>query len=319
MNSNPLVSIIVPVYNVENYLNECIDSILAQTYKNFELYLVDDGSPDNCGTICEEYAKKDDRIKVIHKQNGGLSDARNAGIDKAKGDYITFVDSDDYVSPMYVSHMLRLSEQYDAEIVQIESTHDEALLGNYKNSRRDIYKFNRNDALKNMLYMRIVQVNAWGKLYRTSLFNDVQYPFGRINEDNLTTYKLIWKSKMIVCDSQFLYYYRINQKGIMNGKFSDNRYSVLSFKDEINAYLGTKASEFYDAINYCEMRLAIRIYNECIEKNKDGIYTSNQNYVYELLKEIDVNKVKIDMKYKLLLKILFMNRTLYRILVKSLR
>ena len=113
----PLISVIIPVYKVELYLRECIDSVLAQTYQNLEVILVDDGSPDQCGSICEQYAEKDNRVCVIHKENGGLSDARNAGIDVAKGEYIGFVDSDDWVAPDMYECLYKASVEYNAEFV----------------------------------------------------------------------------------------------------------------------------------------------------------------------------------------------------------
>ena len=114
----PKVSIIVPIYNVEKYIHKCIDSILSQTFTDFELILVDDGSPDKCGEICEQYALKDNRIKVVHKENGGLSDARNAGIDVASGKYIYFIDSDDWISPNSIISLLNFAEDNQCEIVQ---------------------------------------------------------------------------------------------------------------------------------------------------------------------------------------------------------
>ena len=120
----PLVSVIVPVYNVQDYLAECINSIIRQNYTHFELLLVDDGSTDNSGMLCEQYRKKDNRIKVIHKKNGGLSDARNYGIDKALGEYLTFIDSDDYVSEIYLNALVNTAIHNNADIVQVEFTRE---------------------------------------------------------------------------------------------------------------------------------------------------------------------------------------------------
>ena len=117
MNNNDLVSVIVPVYKVEKFLRDCIDSIINQTYRNLEILLVDDGSPDNCGAICDEYARKDSRITVFHKENGGLSDARNYALDRCNGDYITFVDSDDVIRNDFIATLLGLIKESDSDVV----------------------------------------------------------------------------------------------------------------------------------------------------------------------------------------------------------
>ena len=167
------VSVIVPVYNVEKYLKQCLDSIVDQTLEDLEIVLVDDGSVDSSGTICDEYAKKDSRIEVIHKANGGLSDARNVGISKAKGRYIGFVDSDDYIKEDMYEILLNLIKKYDAD-VSICNLYD-VIDGNecIRNKENGIREYSRLDILKKVLLDKNIQSYAWNKLYEKELFDKI--------------------------------------------------------------------------------------------------------------------------------------------------
>ena len=195
------ISVIVPIYKVEKYIHRCIDSIINQTYKNLEIILVDDGSPDSCPRICDEYAKKDKRIKVIHKENGGLSDARNKGVDIATGDYIAFVDSDDYIHP----------NMYEVLIYELEKNNSDIALCKYKivyekskikteiDGKFEVYSLNNLQALDSMYGKDGVDfIVAWNKLYKKDLFNKIRYPVGKIHEDEYTTYKLLFASKNVI-------------------------------------------------------------------------------------------------------------------------
>ena len=178
-----LVSIIVPVYNVEKYLSKCIDSILAQTYKNLEIILVDDGSKDNSGTICDEYSKKDKRIKIIHKPNGGISDVRNHGLKIATGDYIGFVDSDDYIAEDMFETLVSLLEKNDADIsiVSFYEYYNGKLIGVRENENVEI--MNKVEAIKELLIDRKIQSYTWNKLFKKELFDGLQFPVGKNFED----------------------------------------------------------------------------------------------------------------------------------------
>ena len=177
--TEPLISIIVPVYRVESYLSRCVDSLLAQTYQNLEIILVDDGSPDQCPQICEDYAKKEERIHVIHQENRGLSGARNAGIDVAKGEYLAFVDSDDYVSDDYIQVMYDAIKATGCAISQCRFTYTkgEKLKENRGTGAFRIY---RGNSLMEKLYGNEEEatwfVVAWNKLYRRDLFETIRYP-----------------------------------------------------------------------------------------------------------------------------------------------
>lgn len=210
-----MISIIVPVYNVEKYLRRCIDSILSQTYRDIEVILVDDGSTDSSPAICDEYGEKDSRITVIHKPNGGLSDARNSGINIAKGEYLGFVDSDDYISSEMYEKLLSNAEKHKADIAVCNAE----LVQEGKSA-----EFKENDGVRvydgNATYAMICQraftVNAWNKLYRRELFDTVRYPVGMLYEDLATTYKLTELSQKVVVLEQELYAYVQRAGSIMN-------------------------------------------------------------------------------------------------------
>lgn len=231
----PEISVIVPVYRVEPYLRRCVDSILSQTFTDFELILVDDGSPDNCGAICDEYALKDSRVRVIHKQNGGLSDARNAGIDVAKGEFLTFIDSDDLVAPEYLNKLYRSIESSAAEISICnmlpfkDGSNPQIEEQNSNDSKRII---SGRDACLSIYRMDgTVPIMAWGKLYKSSLFNGIRYPVGLIHEDDATTPKLFYLANKIAQIGDKLYLYRSRADSIMSQPFSAKRFDCLSAVD----------------------------------------------------------------------------------------
>ena len=215
----PAVSVIVPVYKVEQYLNKCVQSILDQTFRDFELLLVDDGSPDKCGDMCEAWAKKDGRIRVIHKPNGGLSDARNAGIVQANGDYLLFVDSDDWIEKDMLATLYGLIRKADADMAccnfrsvnEDGSQHwDDAVITPGVWTEEDFWKqFFSSNA---QTYCNV----AWNKLYKKELFDTVRYPVGRINEDVYILYDLVSQCKKIAATDQIGYYYLFRAGSIMN-------------------------------------------------------------------------------------------------------
>lgn len=211
-----LISIIIPVYKVEKYLEKCIQSVINQTYENLQIILVDDGSPDNCGKICDEYAKKDHRIEVIHKSNGGLSDARNKGLEIAKGEYIGFVDSDDYIEADIYEVLYNLLKQYNADVSICNFyTVSQGKIA-IKNVDSGIKEYTRIEILKEILLDNNIQSYAWNKLYKKELFNEIKYPVGKKYEDIGTTFYLLEKCNKVVVTGKPEYYYINRQDSIVN-------------------------------------------------------------------------------------------------------
>ena len=211
-----LISIIIPVYKVEIYLEKCIQSVINQTYENLQIILVDDGSPDNCGKICDEYAQKDHRIEVIHKSNGGLSDARNKGLEIAKGEYIGFIDSDDYIESDMYEVLYNLLKQYNADVSICNFyTVSQGKIA-IKNAENGIKEYNRIEILKEVLLDNNIQSYAWNKLYKKELFDEIKYPVGKKYEDIGTTFYLLEKCNKVVVTGKPEYYYINRQDSIVN-------------------------------------------------------------------------------------------------------
>lgn len=250
-NSLPLISVIVPVYNVEQYLNRCVDSIINQIYYNLEIILIDDGSTDNCGKICDKYAKQDDRIVVIHKENGGLSDARNAGLEIMSGEYVTCIDSDDFVSAFYVQNL------YDALIFEESEIACSVFLDYYENDKEPAYstvdfdkimKLGKEDFFRKMLYQDGVEISACGKLYVSKLFEGIRFPVGKLYEDVATTYLLIEKAKNIAVIPNIDYCYFHRKGSIAQSKFNPRKMDAIIHMKQLRSFI---------ELNYPELRKAV--------------------------------------------------------------
>lgn len=216
---NDLVSIIVPIYKVEPYLRRCLDSIVNQTYTNLEIILVDDGSPDNCPQICDEYAKKDKRIVVIHQENKGLSCARNAGLGICKGEYVSFVDSDDFLSPQCIRTLYNGCKNNSADIAignyQSFKNEKEILTHPLQNSFKAL-SFEESMIMQSFQHPQFTQiVVAWNKIIKTSIAKQHPFPPNKLCEDNYTTYKYFWNTKVVITND-ILYFYQNRSNSIAN-------------------------------------------------------------------------------------------------------
>lgn len=217
----PLISVIVPVYNVEPYIRQCLDSIISQTYQNLEIILIDDGSPDNCGTICDEYARSDKRIKVLHKENGGLSSARNVGLKVAHGEYLGFVDSDDWIARDMFEYLLRNILLHSADIaacgrIEVHPQYKKAF------GWRKTEVCDKAQAIEHLVENKSLRNYMWDKLWKRKLFEEVEFPEGRTFEDISVAHKLFAKADKIVCLTEPKYYYRQRTDGIVGSKMLKN-------------------------------------------------------------------------------------------------
>lgn len=223
--TNALVSIIVPIYKVESYLRRCLDSIVNQTYTNLEIILVDDGSPDGSPQICDEYAAKDERIVVIHKKNGGLSDARNAGLGICKGEYISFVDSDDWIANSFVEKLIQVINQYKADIgvANFIRTSDSFTAKSEFELNPNIEELDSRQSVKKLWSNdKVTFVISCAKIYKATLFAGFRFPKGKIHEDEYTTYKLLYNAFKTVFLNTPLYFYYQRNDSIMANVSSDS-------------------------------------------------------------------------------------------------
>ena len=307
---NDLISVIVPVYNVGCYVSECIESILKQTYQNLDIILIDDGSTDNSGKICDSYAKRDKRIRVIHKKNEGVANARNIGIQMAMGEYIGFVDSDDYIEKDMYEYLHEILKSNDADISicnykkRYTKVDTERVGESYENK---ITILGKEEGIKELIIDKNVKNYLWNKLYKISLFKNLKFPDGKKMEDYAVMYKLFYGANRIVIGNDCKYVY--NQRD--------------------NSILGNKNSQFYidylnvaiERYNFLEKNMKFNLNKENIIKVilkifliKDDIVSSylKKNNIKKLCKSIYQNKnEKISIRWTISYWIFCMNTNLY--------
>ena len=247
----PLISVIIPVYNVEKYIDRCLESVVNQTYKNLEIILVDDGSTDSSGKKCDEYAKNESRIKVLHKTNGGLSDARNAGTAICKGEYITFVDSDDWIDITLVEHLYSnlINAGADISIGLFQKVYDDIAAKQHQD-KVSVYEYSGKEAVRQMYVFASFSVHAWGKLYKKALFDKICYPKGKVYEDEFTTYKVLLAANKVVVTNEKLYFYYIRNDSLSHARFNENQLDKLTAYDEVLCYFENRCSDIRPLLKY---------------------------------------------------------------------
>ena len=235
---NSLISVIVPIYNVEKYLDRCVDSIINQTYKNLEIILVDDDSPDNCPQMCDDYAKKDSRIKIVHKENGGLSDARNAGMKVATGEYVSFIDSDDYISLDFYETLLETIVDNDSDIVEcgVVKFYEDNNFDEYSDDLK-VTNYDTLYALDGLINENPFKQHVWNKLYKSNIALDIPYAVGKLNEDEFWTYQIFGKAKKVTRINKTMYYYFQRGSSIMGNGYNIRRLDALEGQMNRQAYI----------------------------------------------------------------------------------
>ncbi|MBO0958844.1 glycosyltransferase, partial [Neobacillus sp. MM2021_6] len=247
----PEISIIVPVYNIEHYLRECVDSILSQTFTNFEVILVNDGSSDNSGDICKEYAKLDGRVKVINQINKGVSAARNAGIKIAQGAYIGFVDGDDYIDNKMYQELYSLCEESKSDISICKLGRE--INGKLINKSQDCFKkeMDNKEAMRELFKGVLYRFSLCNKLFRRKCFEDIHFPEGRIHEDLSTTYKLFANANKAVYTNNIGYIYVKRENSILTTRFNEKRLDAFKGWDEILEFMNESYPELSDEFISC--------------------------------------------------------------------
>lgn len=280
MKNEGLVSIIVPVYKVEQYLNRCVSSLCSQTYTNLELILVDDGSPDRCGRMCDEWAKKEPRIQVIHKSNGGLSDARNAGIRIASGEYIAFVDSDDWVSPIFVECLCREMRHSDCDIIECEVFRTKEEGADFPAESGKGIAYAAEAALEELIRDGVFHQYVWNKMYRRGLLDGIWFEKGKTNEDEFWTYQIFGRAKRIVKLNAPLYCYYQRPDSIMGAQYSIKRLDALEAKCRRQRYIDLKFPKLSGLAG-------LNLYSSCIYSGQMTLKFLKGNEKDEAMKIID--------------------------------
>ena len=322
--TKPLISIIVPIYNAEQYLEKCVDSIINQTYTNLEIILVDDGSPDNCGAICDEYAKKDSRIKVIHKPNGGLSSARNAGLDLAKGDYLTFIDSDDYVESDMVSSVVNTIQNGEVEIVLIREKQVN-LKGETTKIVGDIPTDTTFYKDKDFLIELVLgkQINgACDKFYKKALVNHLRFEEGRHHgEDMLFNVQYLDCVKKVGYVDSIKYSYVANEDSVTHASFNSHSVDSLYFKDKVYKIVKEKYPNYSGVLArrcfVARLTLLRLIFNSLQKKNQKALINEVNRYLKDNYKQVKKHLSKKEKTEYLLYRFLRPAYFIYLKIVKS--
>ncbi|RKD35371.1 hypothetical protein BET01_00295 [Lacrimispora algidixylanolytica] len=300
-----LVSVIVPIYNVEDYLERCVDSILKQTLTNIEVILVDDGSPDECPRLCDAYEVKDKRIKVIHKENGGLSDARNAGLDVASGKYVAFIDSDDWIEETMLEELCYAAEVFNADIAECDFCNvykDRSV--NEMEGTSLYYTATNLEALKCQMGWSYFKCIACNKIYRSFLFSDgKRYPKGKYHEDEFFTHKITYEAKKLVYVDKALYNYDHRRTDSITGsKFNVNGLdAVEAWREKTSFYKSKRLSDLYiraldlyvwTALNRLELCEKEHISGERVEEVKQWLKKDYAEMVKEVVNEAKLKSVE---------------------------
>lgn len=284
-----LISVIVPIYNVENYLDKCIESICAQKYQKLQIILVDDGSQDRCGEICEQWKERDARIQVLHKENGGLSDARNAGMAVAKGEYIGFVDSDDWIEENMYLELLKLLNTYKADIAICNKR--EIFSDKYEREHEnaeEISVWNQKQAMRELVKNEKISSHVWNKLYKRELFDGIQFEVGKAYEDVYIMHEIFGHAKTVVNTSKKYYNYLQRSTSILGD---------MNLRKQIDLYWGYRRRYDYLADRYPELRQDLSVHMYYVLW---GIIQNALDYDYGQVKRVvkDYNALENKVKSK---------------------
>ncbi|WP_295363468.1 glycosyltransferase family 2 protein [uncultured Succinivibrio sp.] len=302
-----LISVIVPIYKVEKYLGKCIESIIRQSYSNLEIILVDDGSPDRCGAICDEYARKDSRIKVIHQDNMGLSVARNTGLNIATGEYITFVDSDDWIDQNFIKLLLKSMLKSNAQIAvtSLLNVYEDGTTKSNTLILSEI-RLSKTEGLACYLFNGYLTPCACGKLWKKNLWEGIRFPEGKLFEDQFTTYKVLEKADTIIFSPSNMYFYLKRPCSIGHSSFSERTYNLYEGINEQYEYLSNKYPQIENELAIGKIVWELVFINMTILSRKEtdyrDIFSKTQRFILKNFNNvIETNKLPVSRKIQILL------------------
>lgn len=317
--SDNLLSIIVPVYNVEDYLDKCINSLLKQTYENYEILLINDGSTDKSGDMCDEYAKKSPLISVYHKKNEGLSSARNMGLDYSEGSYIAFIDSDDWVNPNMYHELINVSLKYDADVVSCWSQDYYSGQNSFKKGTGEIKQYSKREVFELLYYQNEVRFEVWNKVFKSSVIQDIRFKIGQVYEDVYFETKIFSRMNRFIFIDEYYHYYLKEREGNTNSKFDEQRISISKEFDDLILKLETENMEkAYVNMNLYCLKFFIGMY-VLAKKNKaeklvlKKIKKKTSKY-YDVIK--NQNIFKDDMKLKKMVTVFRISPRMYSGLIQ---
>jgi len=305
----PKISIIIPVYNIELYISDCLDSILGQTFTDYEVIVINDGSKDHSGHICEDYASRDERIKVIHKAYGGVSAARNAGLERATGDYIGFVDGDDRIKyDMYERlHELCVQTNSDISICTLGREINGKLI-NPDNGLADVTELDHDEALRELFKGTLYRFSLCNKLFKARCFKNIQFPEGRIHEDLSTTYKLFANSRKSVFIDKVGYLYIKRENSILTSQYSEKRMDSFIGWNEIlpfmSKYYEELSEEVFACFAYWSVDNIYYILNQVKSKQDKRNYLRRIQASMNTYYPVVMKKTSLPLKYRTIIRLL---------------
>ena len=309
MKNEELISIIVPIYNTKKYFERCINSLINQTYNNIEICIVDDGSSDGSEILCDEYAKKEKRIKVYHQENSGPAIARNKGLEMATGDYIFFVDSDDYIHPETFDYLLKELKKYDADIscCAARLVYEDGTEKKYLEEER--YLLNREEALEHSIFRNTIGSVVWAKLYKKELFKGISFPPNKHSEDEYVVYKIVGNSNKTIYTGRYLYSLFERSDSLSSTGIGNREMNYLEAWCERDEYLRNKG--YNKLANRSIENMTRVIYEKCKKVDNERAWNNIENAIAYVERLIKNNKNKI-LNYKSIIKLLLLRIVVYK-------
>ncbi|MDA3057749.1 glycosyltransferase [Campylobacter sp. VBCF_05 NA6] len=316
LDKNQLISIIVPVYNVKKYLKECLNSIVSQTYTNLEIILVDDGSTDGSGEICDEFAKQEARIKVLHQKNAGQAVARNAGLDIMQGEYLSFVDSDDMIDETYIETLYNLIKKYNTKISMASYTKfkSQSEIANLKNfecveriiTPKDIFK---GSCKKEKFYLTAI----WRILYHKSIFKNLRFPSGKIHEDIAVWFDIFKNEKNIAISNKYIYFYRVNLNSTVRKKIDEKFFVIFENTQKFTDNIVKAYSDLQKEANYLLCHIKMQTIIKILKYDDEKYYSKINEYHKFLQEKLDIMfAIKSNFKFGLAMSFFHMSPKIFK-------